>query len=104
MCIRDRVVLHVLRDLFVAAVQVADFWRGLGDEFSIEIEHDAEHSVRRGMGGAEIQRHRLAEQLAGGNMDILVSQLLDGLLGATQGIWGFVGGTRGHVTELKTMN
>lgn len=31
------------------------------------------------------------------------SMLLDGLLGSTQCVWGFVDGARTHGTELKTM-
>ena len=93
-CVGDElVVLHVLGNLLVAAVQVANLRLCLHDQLSVEIEHDAEHSVGRGVGGAEVQGHRLPQKLAGGEVCPL---FLDGLLGTARGVRGLENGARAH--------
>jgi hypothetical protein len=39
------IVLHVLRDLFVTAVQVTDFRLGLNDHLTIQIKNDTEDTM-----------------------------------------------------------
>ena len=81
-------------------MQIAHLRFCLGDEFPVQIKNDAENTVRRRVGGAEVKRHGLAEQFAGRKM---CSMLLDGLLGAAQRVWCFVEGACAHGIELKTM-
>ena len=57
-------------------MQVADFWLSLGDQLTVEVEHNAEHAVSGGVRRPEIQRHRLSEKLAGGKMNRSVRQAL----------------------------
>ena len=54
--------MHVLGDLFVAAVQVADVRVRLGDDFAVQLEHDAQHSVGRRVRRTHVERHGLSEQ------------------------------------------
>ena len=89
----ELVVLHVLGDLLVAAMQVTDHRLGLHDQLAVEVEDDLEHPVRRGVGGAEIQRHGLPEQFARWEM---CSMLLDGLLGTARRVGGLENGARAH--------
>ena len=89
----ELVVLHVLGDLLVAAMQVADHRLGLHDQLAVEVEDDLEDPVRGGVGGTEIQRHGLPEQFARWKMG---SMLLDGLLGAARRVGGLENGARAH--------
>jgi hypothetical protein len=52
--------MHVLGDLLVAAVQVADLRIGLGDGFAVEFEHQAQHAVGRRVGRPHVEDHLLS--------------------------------------------
>ena len=45
----ELVVLHVLGDLFIAAMQVTDVGRGLGDYLAIQFQDDTQDTMGRGM-------------------------------------------------------
>jgi hypothetical protein len=42
----ELIILHVLGNLLVAAVQVADVRGGLGDELTVEFQQEPQHAVR----------------------------------------------------------
>ena len=88
----ELVVLHVLRDLLVPAVKVADLGLRLDDLLAVQIQDDAEDPVGGGMGWAEIQRHRFPEQFACGEMALLA----ESLLGAAHCILGLENGGGAH--------
>ena len=50
------VVVQVLAELFEAAVQVADVRRAADDALAVELEHEAQRRVRRGVLRAEVER------------------------------------------------
>jgi hypothetical protein len=59
--VRDELgVGHVLGDFFVAAMQITHVRIGLGDDFAIQLQHDAQHAVRGRMRRAHVQHHLLA--------------------------------------------
>ena len=60
----ELVVLHVLRDLLVAAVEVADVRIGLGNDLTVQLEHNAQHAVRRRVRGPHVDGQGLPEQFA----------------------------------------
>jgi hypothetical protein len=55
----ELVVGHVLGDLLVAAVQVADHRVGLGHDLAVELQLEAQHAVGRRMRRAHRERHLL---------------------------------------------
>ena len=57
----ELVVLHVLGDFFVAAMQKTDVRRGFGDDFAIELEHESQNAVRRRMRRPHVEDHLLAD-------------------------------------------
>ena len=59
----DLVVLAVLADLLEAAVQVADVRDAAHDRLAVELEHQAQHAVRRRMLRADVDEHVLALEL-----------------------------------------
>ena len=60
----ELVVLHVLCDLLVATMQVADIGVRLGDDLTVEFEHDAQHAVSRRVGWTHVDGQGLPEQFA----------------------------------------
>ena len=58
------VVLHVLRDLFVAAMQVTDIRRRLGDYFAIQFEDEPQNAMRRRMRRPHVEDHFFADLVA----------------------------------------
>ena len=61
--VRDELVIrHVLGDLLVAAVQVADDRVALHDLIAVELEAQAEHAVRGRVGRTHVQGHVLSAQ------------------------------------------
>ena len=62
--VRDELgVSHVLSDLFVAAMQIADFRVGLGDDLAIEFKHQPQHTVRRRVRRPHVQGHLFAPHI-----------------------------------------
>src|SRR5687767_10561315 len=59
----DLVVLPVLPDLLEAAVQVADVGNASHDGLAVELEHQPEYAVRRGVLRADVDQHVLAAEL-----------------------------------------
>ncbi len=59
----DLVVLAVLADLLEAAVQVADVRDAAHDRLAVELEHEAQHAVRRRMLRPDVDEHVLALEL-----------------------------------------
>ncbi len=57
----ELVVLHVLGDFFIAAMQIANVRRRLGDHLAIQFQNDTQDAMGRGMRRAHIQRELLAE-------------------------------------------
>ena len=63
--VRDELgVSHVLRDLFVAAMQVADVGHRLGDDLAVHLQQDAQHAVRGRMRRPHVEDHLLAFEIA----------------------------------------
>ena len=50
---------HVLRDLFISPMQIADLRRGFGDDFPVQFQHHAQDAVSGGMGRPHIEAHFL---------------------------------------------
>ena len=61
----ELVVVHVLGDFFVAAMQVADVRRGFGDDLAVELEHEAQNAVRRRMRRPHVEDHLFADVAIG---------------------------------------
>src|SRR6266498_3360770 len=60
--VRDElVVLHVLGDFFVAAMQEADVWCGFGNDLAVELEHESQNAVRGGVRWPHIEDHLFAD-------------------------------------------
>ena len=57
----ELVVLHVLGDFFVAAMQITDVRRRFGDDLAIELQHEPQNSVRRRMRRPHVEHHLLAD-------------------------------------------
>ena len=62
----ELVVVHVLGDLFVAAMQVADVRRGLGDDLAVHLQDEPQHAVRGRMRRPHVEDQLLAEQIGRG--------------------------------------
>ena len=60
----ELVILHVLRDLFVAAMQIANIGRGLGHQLAIQLQHQPQDTVCRRVRGAHVDHHLFAEIVA----------------------------------------
>ena len=60
----ELVVLHVLRDLFVAAMQIADIGRRLGDHLAIQLQDEPQNAMRRRMRRPHVEHHFFAEIVA----------------------------------------
>jgi len=58
--------MHVLGDLFIAAMQVAHHRISLGDDLTVQLQHQAQHAVRGGMGRAHVQRQPFTDQVSHG--------------------------------------
>src|SRR6476646_11803664 len=59
--VRDELgISHAFGDLFIAAVQITDVRPCPGNNLAIQLEHDAEHSMRRRMRWPHIEKHRFA--------------------------------------------
>ena len=59
--VRDELgVSHVLRDLLVTAMEVADVGHRLGDDLAVHLEQDAQHAVRGRMRRPHVEDHLLA--------------------------------------------
>ena len=93
----ELVVGHVLRDLLVPAMQVADIRRRLGDDLAIEFEHHAQDAVGRRMRRAHVENELFAEDICGP-----VLKLREPRLGSGEGIrrFDFVDG-RSHGKAAK---
>ena len=76
----ELVVLHVLRDLLVATVEITDIRVGLGNNLAVQLEHDAQHAVRRRVRRTHVDGQRFPEQFA------LLARLGFGRTGARGGI------------------
>ena len=61
----ELVVLHVLGDLFIPPVEVADLGSRLGHHLAGEFHDQAQDAMRGGMRGAHVEDQLLAHQLAG---------------------------------------
>ena len=59
----DLVVLAVLADLLEAAVQIADVRDAAHDRLAVELEHQAQHAVRRRVLRPDVDEHVLAVEL-----------------------------------------
>ena len=59
----DLIVLPVLADLLEAAVQVADVRDAAHDRLAVELEHQAQHAVRRRMLRPDVDEHVLALEI-----------------------------------------
>src|SRR5438132_2741519 len=57
----ELVVLHVLGDLLVAAMEKTDVRSGLGNDLAIELEYESQNTVRRRMRWSHVQHHLLAD-------------------------------------------
>ncbi len=60
----ELVVGHVLGDLFVAAMEVADVGDGLGDDLAVELQQDAQHAVGARVRRTHVERERFAQGTA----------------------------------------
>ena len=58
----DLIVLPVLADLLEAAVQVADVRNAAHDRLAVELEHEAQHAVRRRMLRPDVDEHVLTRR------------------------------------------
>jgi hypothetical protein len=81
----ELVVGHVLGDLLVAAVQVADDGVGLGHGLAVELELDAEDAVGGRVRGPHREGHFLGVELLGEVRRGLGGGVGEGLLGGHQG-------------------
>ena len=61
----ELVVVHVLGDLFITTMQVADVGFSFFNDFTIELKHEAENPVGRGVGRAHIEHHFFAQDIIG---------------------------------------
>ena len=59
----DLIVLAVLADLLEAAVQVADVRNAAHDRLAVELEHEAQHAVRRRVLRPDVDEHVLALEI-----------------------------------------
>ena len=60
--VRDKlVVLHVLGDLLVAAMQVTDMRRRFRHDLAIQLQLEAQHAVRRRVRRAHVEHHLFAD-------------------------------------------
>ena len=59
----DLVVLSVFADLLEAAVQITDVGNAAHDGLTIELEHQAENSMRRRMLGTDVDEHVIAFEI-----------------------------------------
>jgi len=75
----ELVVRHVLGDLLVAAVQVADDGVALHYLIAVELEAQAEHAVRGGVRWTHVQGHVLAAEFFGAGGDVAEGNFLGGL-------------------------
>ncbi len=57
----ELVVLHVLGDFFIAAMQVTDIRSRLGDRLAIQFEHEAQNTMRRRMRRSHVEDHFFAD-------------------------------------------
>jgi hypothetical protein len=64
------VVMHVLRDLFIPAVQVADIRGDLRDDFAVHFQDKSKHAVRRRMRRPHVDDQLLTQDIVGGLMSI----------------------------------
>jgi hypothetical protein len=55
--------MHVFRDFLVAAVEESDIGVGLGDDFAIEFEDQAQHAVGRRVGGSHVEDHPVTDEV-----------------------------------------
>src|SRR5205823_3705831 len=53
--------LHVLRDFFVTTMQKTDVRRRFGNDFTIEFEHESQHSVGGWMRWSHVEHHLFAD-------------------------------------------
>ena len=61
----ELVVLHVLGDLLVTAVQETDVGISLGDDFAVEFENETKHPVRRRVRGPHVENELFPDQILG---------------------------------------
>ena len=61
----ELIVLHVLGDFFVAAMQKTDVRRRFGDDLAVEFENEPQHAVRRRMRWPHVEHHFFANVVAG---------------------------------------
>ena len=57
----ELVVLHVLGDLLVAAMEKTDIGRGFGDDLTIQLQHEPQNAVRCWMRRPHVEHHLLAD-------------------------------------------
>jgi hypothetical protein len=61
----ELIVLHVLGDFFVAAMQEADVWCGFGNDLAVELEHESQNAVSCRMRRPHIEDHLFAKVAIG---------------------------------------
>ena len=54
---------HVLGDLLIAAVEIADLRNGPGNDLAIQLEHDPQHAMRRRMRRPHVQDYLFAMKI-----------------------------------------
>ena len=57
----ELVVLHVLGDFFVAAMEKTDIRRRFGDDLAIQLQHEPQNAVRGRMRRPHVEHHLLAD-------------------------------------------
>jgi hypothetical protein len=61
--VRDELGIgHVLGDLFIAAMEIPDIGSGFGNDFAVQFQNNAEHTVGGRVRGAHVEDHLLAMQ------------------------------------------
>src|SRR2546428_817338 len=59
------IILHILGNFFIAAMQETDIWHGFSDDLAVELEHQPQNAMRRRMGRPHVQHHLLADVIIG---------------------------------------
>ena len=57
----ELIVLHVLGDLLVAAMEKTDIGRGFGDDLAIQLQHEPQNAVRGRMRRPHVKHHLLTD-------------------------------------------
>ena len=100
--VRDKlVVLHVLGDFLVAAMQKTNVRSSLGNDLAIELEHQPQHAVRGRMRWPHVEHHLLADVGVAGSRSA-ASAAATRVTGSGDSISRVVNGMKA-VTKLKAL-